>query len=149
MNELINKIKEGTKIYIKGKEYIIYSKIWYSILEDITVSYIKCELSENKVLVVIPDDNMIYIGEVIPQLNYKKISDNEISYNDRVFNKVGDGHQFITKIEFKGNTEVEGSCIFEDYENGDKIISLGILTDKNDEKADVYAEIINIYDIKI
>ena len=45
--------------------------------------------------------------------------------------------------------EVEGKCIFEDYESESNIISLGILLDKENIKADVYADILNLDDIRI
>jgi hypothetical protein len=66
-----------------------------------------------------------------------------------VFNKTGEGHQLITNIEFGNEDEVEGKCIFEDYESGNNIISLGVLPDKGNIKADVLADILNIDDIKI
>ena len=64
-----------------------------------------------------------------------------------IFNKTGEGHQFIKEIEFGNKNEVEGKCIFEDYELNNYIISLGIL--ENNIKADVYASIINMNDIEI
>lgn len=149
MKDLINKINENEKISIKGKEYIIKTKTWYSIEEDKTVSYIKCELSEDNVLVIIPDDELIYIGKVIENMNYERLSEDMIKYNNIIFNKTGEGHQFITKIEFGNEDQVEGKCIFEDYEAKNNIISLGILTDKGNIRADVYADILDIQDIKI
>lgn len=149
MKSLINKINENEKISIKGKEYIIKTKTWYSIEEDKTVSYIKCELSEDNVLVIIPDDELIYIGKVIENMNYERLSEDMIKYNNTIFNKTGEGHQFITKIEFGNEDQVEGKCIFEDYEAKNNIISLGILTDKGDIRADVYADILDIQDVNI
>ena len=52
MENLINKLNQDTQIIIKT---------WYSIKEDKTTSYIKCELNKDKVLVIIPDDKLIYI----------------------------------------------------------------------------------------
>jgi hypothetical protein len=149
MNELIEKIKENVQIQIKDEKCFVKTKTWYSIEEDSTASYIKCELSNNKVLVIIPDDELIYVGKVINNMNYKRLNENSISYNDRAFNKTGDGHQFITKIEFGNEDEVEGKCIFEDYESDDNIISLGVLPDKDNIRADVYADIISLEDIKV
>ena len=62
MEELIKSLNENTKVLIKGVEYIVKTKTWYSIVEDENASYIKCELSDGKVLVIIPDDDLIYIG---------------------------------------------------------------------------------------
>ena len=149
MEELINKLKENTKIIIKTEEYTVKTKTWYSIEEDETTSYVKCELSNNKVLVIIPDDELIYIGRVIENMRYVKISEDTIKYNDKLFRKAGEGHQFITKIEFGNEDEVEGKCIFEDYESENNIISLGILPDKENVRADVYADILSIEDIEI
>lgn len=149
MKDLINNLKENVQIQIKGKGYIVKTKTWYSIEEDKTASYIKCELSNDKVLVVIPDDELIYIGTVIENMNYERIANDKIRYNNRIFNKTGEGHQFITKIEFGNEKEIEGKCIFEDYESEDNIISLGILSDKDNIRADVYADILNIDDIKV
>lgn len=66
-----------------------------------------------------------------------------------LFSKTGEGHQYITNIEFGNEDEVEGKCIFEDYEAENNIISLGILPDRENEKADVYADILSIEDIEI
>ncbi len=148
MEDLINKIISNAKIQIKDKEYIVKTKTWYSIEEDTTASYIKCELSSNKVLVIIPDDELLYIGS-IEDLDYERVSEDKIIFNGIEFNKTGDGHQFITKIEFGNEDEVEGKCIFEDYESDNNIISLGILPDKDNLKADVYADIIDLDDIKV
>lgn len=61
MENLINKLNQDTQIIIKGEEYKVKTKTWYSIKEDKTTSYIKCELNKDKVLVIIPDDKLIYI----------------------------------------------------------------------------------------
>lgn len=149
MQNLINQIKKDTKIIILGKEYLVKTKTWYSIEEDKNCSYIKCELSDNKVLVLIPDDDLIYIGEVIDNMQYERISENDIRFENRIFHKTGDGNQFIVNIEFGDETQVEGKCTFEDYENENNIISLGILTEKENTRADVFAEIIELNDIEI
>lgn len=149
MENLISKLNKDTQIIIKGEEYIVKTKTWYSIEEDETTSYIKCELNNNKVLVIIPDDELIYIGRIIENMRYERMAEDRIKYNDTLFSKTGDGHQFITKIEFGNEDEVEGKCVFEDYEAENNIISLGILPDKENVRADVYADILSIEDIKI
>ena len=148
MRELLDNLTEGKVICINNIEYIIKTKTWYSIQEDKTARYIKCELSNNKVLVIIPDDNLIYVGEIIKDMKYEKMSEDQIKYNGDIFNKTGEGHQYIVNIDFGNESEVEGQCTFEDYESQNNIISLGILTDKN-IRADVYADIINMEDIKV
>ena len=87
--------------------------------------------------------------KIIDNMKYERISEDTIKYNDILFTKAGAGHQFITKIEFGNENEVEGKCIFEDYESENNIISLGILPEKANTRADVYADILNIEDIEI
>lgn len=148
MEELINSLLENRQIMIKNEQYRVKTKTWYTIEEDTTSSYVKCELSGDKVLVIIPDDNFVCIGKVIEDMKYERISNDKIKYNNTIFNKTGEGHQFIVNIEFGDEKEIEGKCIFEDYEASNNVISLGILTDKN-IRADVYSDIIKIEDIEI
>ncbi|MBR2248412.1 MAG: hypothetical protein IJ880_15540 [Bacilli bacterium] len=149
MDELINNLNLNTNIQIKDEIYEVKTKTWYSIEEDNKASYIKCELSNNKVLVIIPDDDLIYIGNIVEEMDYERISNEAIKYEDKIFTRTGDGHQFITKIEFGSKDEVEGKCIFEDYESDNNIISLGILPEKDNLRADVFADILDLNDIKI
>lgn len=149
MEDLINNLKENAILVIRNEEYTVKTKTWYSLEDDESASYIKCELSNNKVLVVIPDDELIYIGEAFENLDYERISDEKIKYKNILFTKTGDGHQVITNIEFGVADEVEGKCIFEDYEAEENIISLGILTDKENKVADVLADIIELDEIQV
>ena len=149
MKNLINKLKKDCHIKINDEISRVTTKTWYSIEEDKSTSYVKCELSNNKVLVIIPDDELIYIGNVIENMNYKRLSNDKIEYNNKIYNKTGEGHQFIKKIEFGNENDIEGKCIFEDYENENNIISLGILPDKENIRADVYADILDLNDIVI
>ena len=146
MEELLKQIKKNRTITIKGIPYLIKTKTWYSIEEDKTTSYVKCELSQNQVLVLSPADGIIYLGKVVEALPYQRVSEEEIVYRGEVLYKTGEGHQFITKIEFGKKEEVEGACIFEDFEANKKIISLGYLTERK-KRADVLAEILEIDDI--
>ena len=149
MKNLINKLKKDCHIKINDEISTVTTKTWYSIEEDTSTSYVKCELSNNKVLVIIPDDELIYIGNVIENMDYKRLSNDKLEYNNKIFNKTGEGHQFIKKIEFGNENDIEGKCIFEDYENENNIISLGILPDKENIRADVYADILDLNDIVI
>lgn len=148
MKNLIKNLLQGSVIEIKDKKYEVKTKTFYTIEEDKNVSYVKCELSDDKVLVVIPEDNYMYIGEVIKNMKYQQKDKETIIYENKEYKKTGDGHQIIVNIEFGSQDEVEGKCEFEDYECEDKVISLGILTDKK-ERADVFAKVINLEQIII
>jgi hypothetical protein len=146
MEALINNIKENAKITINGKEYIVKTKTLYGIEEDTEAYYYKCIMNTGDTLVIIPDDNLLYIGKEIEGMKYERPEENALKYNGKTFNKTGDGNQFIKNIEF--GTDVEGKCVFEDFESQDQIISLGYLPDE-DKRADILADIIDINDIKI
>lgn len=146
MEELINNIKENAKIIIDGKEYIVKTKTLYGIEEDTEAYYYKCIMNTGDTLVIIPDDNLLYIGKEIENLEYRRPEESTLIYNGKVFVKTGDGNQFIKNIEFGEN--VEGKCIFEDFVGIKQIISLGYLLDE-DRRADILADILDINDIKI
>lgn len=148
MIDLLNRINKNTKLKIKGKAYQVLTKTWYATLEDSETEYVKCELTNNKTLVLIPSENLVYIGSVINDLKYKRLSETEIEYNDKIFYKTGEGHQYIKRIDFGNETEVEGKCVFEDYESDNYIISLGVLSDSG-IRADVYAEILELKELNI
>lgn len=61
MKDLISKLNKNTEIVINGNKYLVKTKTWYTIEEDETAEYIKCELINNKVLVIIPDDERILV----------------------------------------------------------------------------------------
>ena len=146
MEELINNIKENVKININGKDYIVKTKTLYGIEEDEDAYYYKCILNTGDTLVIIPDDDLIYIGKEIENLKFRRPEESVLFYNENLFVKVGDGNQFIKNIEF--GTGIEEKCIFEDFVSQDQIISLGYLPDE-ERIADILADIIDIKNIKV
>ena len=72
MEELINNIKENVKININGKDYIVKTKTLYGIEEDEDAYYYKCILNTGDTLVIIPDDDLIYIGKEIENLKFRR-----------------------------------------------------------------------------
>lgn len=146
MEELINNIKENVKININGKDYIVKTKTLYGIEEDEDAYYYKCILNTGDTLVIIPDDDLIYIGKEIENLKFRRPEESVLFYNENLFVKVGDGNQFIKNIEF--GTGIEEKCIFEDFVSQAQIISLGYLPDE-ERRADILADIIDIKNIKV
>lgn len=149
-NKLIGEIKLNSCLKIKDKEYIVHSKTHYTTKSDANNYYVKIKLSDNKILLIIPDDNLICLGEVIENMKYEEIDENSIKFKNEIYKKVGSDYQLVKQIEFGNSTNTEGECEFIDYENinGNKTISLGVLKPSN-ERADVYADVIDIKDIKI
>ena len=46
-------------------------------------------------LVIIPDDNLLYIGKEIENMEYERTEKTVLKYNGKTFNITGDGNQFI------------------------------------------------------
>ena len=122
MEELINNIKENVKININGKDYIVKTKTLYGIEEDEDAYYYKCILNTGDTLVIIPDDDLIYIGKEIDNLKFRRPEESVLFYNEK--------------------------CIFDDFVSQDQIISLGYLPDE-ERRADILADIIDIKNIKV
>ena len=137
MEELINNIKENVKININGKDYIVKTKTLYGIEEDEDAYYYKCILNTGDTLVIIPDDDLIYIGKEIENLKFRRPEESVLFYNENLF---------VKDIEF--GTGIEEKCIFEDFVSQDQIISLGYLPDE-ERRADILADIIDIKNIKV
>lgn len=145
--ELLQSITTNTKLTIKDQIYTVHSKTKYTTEEDPSTYYYKFELSGEKVLVIIPNDDLIYLGEVIPNMQYRLLSDDELEYNHETYHRTGSGHQYIVEIEFGNPSGVEGKCEFEDFESDIHVISLGIL--EHNKRADILADILSIDDVKI
>lgn len=144
--ELLSQIKPDQAIIIDAKPHIVKSKTRYTIAEDHNATYYKCVLDDHQALVIIPSDELIYLGGVIPDLDYRRISDDEIEYDNQIFHYTGAGHQIVTEIVFGDPKDTEGECDFEDYESATRVISLGIL--QNGKRADVYAKKINLENVE-
>lgn len=147
--ELIEKIKNNTELIIEAKHYKVLSKTFYITKNDTEHAYVKCKLSENKVLVIIPIDKMMYLGEINNHLEIITLDSNTIEYNSKVYHKVTEDYQLVKKIDFGIDTDIEKECAFIDYESEDNtsIISFGTL--ENNIQADIIGTIFDISKIEL
>ena len=147
--EIIKNINKSMDIYIRNEKYKVLSKTFYTTKDNQNISYIKCKLDKNKVLVIIPNDELVYIGEINNNLIYITLDDNHILFKDMKYRKVATGYQLVKNIEFGDDKDIEKECEFIDYESedGKNIISFAILK-SNNEKADIIAEIIYVDNLK-
>lgn len=143
---LIDSINKDTILQVKNDSYHVLSKVFY-ISKNEKSKYVKLGLSENKCLVIIPSEKLLYIGEIIEPLPYS-LEEEFIQYNNSTYKNIGKDYQIVDHVEF-GNI-YEKECDFSDYEeiNGNKIISLAILS-VDQKRADVLATILNIDQISI
>lgn len=145
--ELIKNLKADKKINIKGNDYDVLAKTWHTMVEMPELEYVKCQLSEGKVLVVLPKDEIIFFGYMVENIKYKKIDNKTIEYNGEIMTDAGNGTQIIKQIEFGDRKLIEGNCICDDWQSDTHYLSLGILTEENNKIADIYAEFIGEKDI--
>lgn len=148
MNELVEKIKKNRKLFIDNIEYNVVSLTKYQTLENQNEIYYKAVLDNHKILVIL-DNEISYYGEIVPNLNYTNNNDDTITYRNNIYELVGKGNQRVIEIMFGNADTVEKDCLYTDYECDENIISLGILTSKNNEIADVVAKYIKNKDIII
>ncbi len=149
MEKLLNLVK-NQKIFINGEEFEVLSKTIY-ITQSSTDEYIKYILSAHKILVVIPTDEMIYIGEIVEPFEDKHNFSKEIKYKSNIFKKIASDYQVVKCVEFGNPQEVEGEVEWADYacdEMPEIYISCAFVP-KINNRADIVGKIINLDNIKI
>lgn len=143
---LIKAINQETVLQIMDNTYHVLSKAFY-ISKNEKSKYVKLVLSGNKCLVIIPSDELLYLGEIINPLPYS-LNEKFIQYDSSTYKNIGRDYQIVDHVEF-GNI-YEKECDFADYEeiNGSRMISLAILS-VDQKRADVLATILSIDQISI
>ncbi len=143
----VDDIKKNSLLTIKGNNYQVISQSLYTTVENKNEIYWKFKLDKNKILVIIPFEEIIYFGNEINDTNSVSFSSNRFEYLGEKFSKITNGNQIYLNTLF--GTPIEKNCIFTDFENEDKtkIISLAILDDN--KRSDIYAEYLQKDDIKI
>ncbi len=99
--------------------------------------YRKYKLADNKVLVVSETEDFAYFGEDLGDLGIKPGS-KFVKYKEKEFVLSTSDFQILKSVEL-GNPE--GNVEFWDYENGNEIISIGILAETG-ERSDVVGKVI-------
>lgn len=144
---LIEKIKINCKLKIKNELYKVLSKSKYMTKESQTELYWKFKLEKNKILVVIPNDEIIYFGNEIEKTNSIDLMTNKFTYNNELYEKIASGNQIYLNTEF--GTPLETNCVFTDFENKKqtKVLSLAILGNNN--RSDIFAEYLQEQEIEV
>lgn len=147
LNFLAN-INEGTILRILGKEYEVKAKVKY-VTETETVNwYAKIQLNDHHVLVVAPFDDYMYFGFVGEPQPCGFPSPDHIIYEGKSYKKDAEDYQIVKEFVFGDFLSMEGEVRFADYSREDSLISLGLVV-RTQERADVYATVINLSDVEI
>ena len=112
-NELLN-LKQNEKIDIDGSVFEVLSKTSYTTLQS-TDEYVKYILSNHKILVVIPADEFIYLGDVVVNFETGKTFSATLEYEGKVFEQIASDYQVVKAVEFGDPREVEGEVLWADY----------------------------------
>lgn len=148
MFKLIEAIKDNTKIRVQGKNYNVLAKVLYVTESETENWYAKIQLENHYVLVISPYDDFMYFGYVGDAMPCDFPSPATLEFEGNIYKKDADDYQIVKQFVFGNCLTMEGEVQFSDYSCEDKIISLGLIT-RTGQRADVYAEIIQIGDVEV
>ena len=151
VEDLIKGISEKTIVSIKDKEYVAKAKAYYVTQSSPKKWYVKVFFEGLYVLVLSPSDNFIYFGKDIGSIGYDYPTPKRIEFNGRIFKKITEDYQIMIKYDFGSPINIEGEVKFIDYEcidNDNLFVSVGLIVRTN-SRADIYAEIVNLNDVRI
>ena len=150
-NRMIDEIKFDSSVVIGDKEYKVLSKTFYSNLNNRQLKYVKFVLNNDKILVVNPERESIFLGEVVDDFYKDEYFPKSFEYEGKTFVEFEKDIQIVNKIEFGEPAECEGECVWVDYVcQEDKTICIDMAYIYRDKKrADILAKWIDIKTIKV
>ncbi len=146
--DIIEKITDGSSVVIGDKTYKVLGKAWYATQEDTKTKYVKVLLENHYVLVLMPSDNIAYLGHNEGKIAAFDGFGEAIKFSGREHKRVAHGYQIVLEIEFGSPLEVEGECEFWDYEAEDSLVGIAVLS-RNKKRADILANYVDFSDIKV
>ena len=153
--KLINEIKEFSTLEIKNEgdalHYKILTKTHYANKNNKDLKYTKCILNENKILVINPKREAIFIGSIVEPFYQEEFFPEDFIYNNYHFKKFEKDYQYVLNIEFGNPSIVEGECLWVDYsceEDEAKCVDMAYVY-REKERADILARWIDIKNIKL
>lgn len=145
---LLDNIVEGSSIIFEGNKYNVLGKCYYVTQKDPKTVYAKILMNDHHVLVVSPTDNVAYFGKNFGQIREFDSFDTTVKFKEKYFEQVNTDYQIMIELVFGAPLDVEGEVLYWDYESGDDIISVAIVSRTN-KRADVVAKYIDLFDVQI
>lgn len=142
-------LEQNDKIEICGNVFDVLSKTTYMTL-DSTDEYVKYILSGHRILVVIPADEFVYLGEIVSDFEKGKMFSKELEYNGKTFTQIASDYQVVKFVEFGDPREVEGEVLWADYtcdDDENTYISCAYVP-KTDSRADIVGLVVDAKNIK-
>jgi len=150
LEDIINKIRNGTNLIIKGNKYKVFAKAKYVTENNPENWYVKVFLSDHCVLVLSPSDSFVAVGRDVGSIGIDEPFGDIIEYQGEKYKQTTRDYQILINLEFGDPVETEAEVRFWDYEGIDdpnRILSLGSLT-RTGKRADVVVEVIDVDDIQ-
>lgn len=145
---LLEKINENSILKILEDEYKVLGKTFYVTEKEPDVMYAKILLNNHYVLVVSPEDRIIYFGKDVGTIADFSGFNEQVNYDQNIYCQVNHDYQIVVSIEFGSPIKVEGEVEFWDYEYEDNVISVAV-NSRTKSRADVIAKYISEDDIDI
>ena len=145
---LLEKINENSILKILEDEYKVLGKTFYVTEKEPDVMYAKILLNNHYVLVVSPEDRIIYFGKDVGTIADFSGFNEQVNYDQNIYYQVNHDYQIVVSIEFGSPIKVEGEVEFWDYEYEDNVISVAV-NSRTKSRADVIAKYISEDDIDI
>lgn len=139
---LLEKINENSILKILEDEYKVLGKTFYVTEKEPDVMYAKILLNNHYVLVISPEDRIIYFGKDVGTIADFSGFNEHVNYDKNLFHQVNHDYQIVVSIEFGSPIKVEGEVEFWDYEYEDNIISVAV-NSRTKSRADVIAKYIS------
>ena len=138
---LLEKINENSILKILEDEYKVLGKTFYVTEKEPDVMYAKILLNNHYVLVVSPEDRIIYFGKDVGTIADFSGFNEQVNYDQNIYYQVNHDYQIVVSIEFGSPIKVEGEVEFWDYEYEDNVISVAV-NSRTKSRADVIAKYI-------
>lgn len=148
MINLVNSIKEGSRVQIGDSIFVPKAKAIYATVSNPESWYAKVLFDQHRVLVVSPHDDYMAYGTIKESLECNVPGPTVLSYDGDNYQKEVDDYQIVLSLDFGNPLEIEGEVLFSDYTSGDKVISIGVIA-RTGERADMFGSVISIEDVKV
>jgi len=148
MFDLIDAIYKDSILEINGHKYKAIAKVKYVTETETNNWYVKIQLEGHYVLVIAPFDEYMYFGKIGETYPCDFPIPDSILYNGESYTKDAEDYQMVKEFMFGDFLSMEGEVRYADFSCDESIISLGIIL-RTQKRADVYAEVIDLDDVKI
>lgn len=150
MRSLIEKIGPESRLVIGGTTFAVLGKSFFVTESNPGSRYAKIFCERHRVLLISPDDGLLYFGQDRGNLGDDLMTRDSFSYEEHLYKRVAADYQIVVEACFGDPLETEGEVHFVDFmdkaETGS--ISLGLVM-RTQKRADVVAQRIDIDAIDI